>query len=141
MDINQDLSTVETILKKKAANLTEEDKKILAQYQSDYAPIVTQLSHDVTQATKIVGKKEEATVDDMLKTIAMTRKLIHKSRALVKEVTLSTAFDCRKIKQRMNITRRRRRRVCSIRMYASVRSDEYRTRLLSTFSSTCRDSV
>ncbi|KAK8801666.1 hypothetical protein WA588_005952, partial [Blastocystis sp. NMH] len=44
-----------------------------------------QLSHDVTEATKIVGKKEEATVDEMLKTIAMLRKLIHKSRTLVKE--------------------------------------------------------
>ena len=107
---------METILKKTAADLTEEDKKVLEQYQSDYAPIIMQLSHDVTEATKIVGKKEEATVDEMLKTIAMLRKLIHKSRTLVKEVTLAMLCDCRRIRRRMSIIRRRRRRVCSTRM-------------------------
>ena len=99
MDVNQDLSTVETILKKKAADLTEEDKKTLEQYQSDYAPIIVQLTHDVTQATKIVGDQKGASVDEMLKTIAVLRKLIHKSRTLVKEVMLTKLCDCRRTRR------------------------------------------
>ena len=132
---------METILKKKVSDLSEEDKKVLEQYQSDYAPIVMQLSHDVTEATKIVGKKEEATVDEMLKTIARLRKLIHKSRTLVKEVALSMLCDCRRIRRRTTIIRRPRRHVRSTKMYASRWYAECRTRQNSTFSNTCTVAV
>ena len=38
IDINGDCSRVETILKKKAADLTEDDKACLDAFQKDYKP-------------------------------------------------------------------------------------------------------
>ena len=49
-------------------------------------------------ALSIVGKKEEATVDTVMKAIADTRGLIHKARLLVKEVSSCNTVKRRKIR-------------------------------------------
>ncbi|KAK8793801.1 hypothetical protein WA171_002931 [Blastocystis sp. BT1] len=80
-----DLATVEPILKKKANKLTEEEKTTLQTFQTTYSAEVDRLDTNVKTALSVVGKKEEATVDTVMKAIADTRGLIHKARLLVKE--------------------------------------------------------
>ena len=56
------------------------------------------LDTNVKAALSVVGKKEEATVDTVMKAIADTRGLIHKARLLVKEVSSCNTIKRRKIR-------------------------------------------
>lgn len=93
-----DLATVEPILKKKANKLTEEEKTTLQTLQTTYSAEVDRLDTNVKTALSVVGKKEEATVDTVMKAIADTRGLIHKARLLVKEVSSCNTVKRRKIR-------------------------------------------
>ena len=93
-----DLATVEPILRKKANELTEEEKNTLQTFQTTYSSEVDRLDTNVKAALSVVGKKEEVTVDTVMKAIADTRRLIHKARLMVKEVRSLNTIKRRKIK-------------------------------------------
>ena len=60
-------------------------------------------------ALSVVGKKEEATVDTVMKAIADTRGLIHKARLLVKEVSSCNTVKRRKIRLKLSAIKKRRK--------------------------------
>lgn len=66
--------------------MTEEEKATLQTFKTNYSPEVERLDTNVNTVLSIVGKEEKVTVDAVLKAIAETRGLIHKTRVLVKEV-------------------------------------------------------
>ncbi len=88
MNVEKDCSEVEKILKKKAADLTEEDKQRLKLFQSEYAPRQKQMSDLMTEASEVVGKEKKVAVSDFAAVRARFKRVLHKTKLAIQEVPI-----------------------------------------------------
>lgn len=89
IDINGDCSRVETILKKKAADLTEDDKAYLDAFQKDYKPREEQLKDTVTKVAEIVGRESAVPIEEFAAARSQLKRTLQRTTAIIKEVVPS----------------------------------------------------
>lgn len=92
MDIEGDCKSIESIVNKKASELTEDDKMALKAFQSQYTPIKQQLSETVYKAREYTGKRDDPSFSDFAKATAGMKRLLRLTKKNVFEVI--HGFNC-----------------------------------------------
>lgn len=77
---------METILKKKAADLTEDDKACLDAFQKDYKPREEQLKDTVTKVAEIVGRESAVPIEEFAAARSQLKRTLQRTTAIIKEV-------------------------------------------------------
>lgn len=86
MNIEGDCNDIESIVKKKAADLTEEDKQKLNDFQEKYGPVKNQLSANVQKAREATGIRDDPSFNDFAKATAGVKKLLRITKKSIQEV-------------------------------------------------------
>ena len=85
-----DLQHVEDIVKKKAREISTDEKKTLSEFKTTYTPRLQQMKANVEKAKEIVGRGDDPSFDDFSTAIAGMKRLIRLTRKSLDTVVFST---------------------------------------------------